>query len=146
MDKALARKTFESLASGQRLDIFCLLVQAGPEGSVAGEIAQALGLPATNLSFHLKAMLGSGLVTVQPEGRYQRYRANVPHMLRVLAFVMENCAQAGAGKASCAAGRPASALVGQQRGRDGGQADGESKRGKRRRRAGVQAREVQEPL
>jgi len=146
VDKALARKTFESLASGQRLDIFCLLVQSGPEGCVAGVIAQALGLPANNLSFHLKAMLGSGLVTVQPEGRYQRYRANVPHMLRVLAFVMENCARAGAGTVACAAGRAASALVGQQRGGDGGQADGQAKRGKRRGRVRVQAREVQETL
>jgi DNA-binding transcriptional ArsR family regulator len=104
MDKAVARKTFESLASGLRLDIFCLLVRSGTEGRVAGEIAEALGLPATNLSFHLKAMLGSGLVTVQSQGRYQRYRANVPHMLRVLAFVMENCALAGAEEETCAAG------------------------------------------
>jgi len=101
MDKEIARRTFESLASDLRLDIFCLLVQSGTEGRVAGEIAEALGLPATNLSFHLKALLGSGLVTVQPEGRYQRYRASVPHMLRVLAFVMENCAQAGAEAGNC---------------------------------------------
>jgi len=105
MDKAVARKTFESLASGPRLDIFCLLVRSGSEGRVAGEIAEALGLPATNLSFHLKAMLGSGLVTVQPEGRYQRYRANVPHMLRVLAFVMENCTLVGVEAGSCVAPR-----------------------------------------
>lgn len=103
MDKAVARKTFESLASGPRLDVFCLLVQSGTEGRVAGEIAEALGLPATNLSFHLKAMLASGLVTVQAQGRYQRYRANVPHMLRVLAFVMENCAHAGAAQGTCVA-------------------------------------------
>lgn len=111
MDKAVARKTFESLASGLRLDIFCFLVQSGTGGRVAGEIAEALGLPATNLSFHLKAMLGSGLVTVQPEGRYQRYRANVPHMLRVLAFVMENCAHAGAEAGSCVTPRKRGAAL-----------------------------------
>ncbi len=97
MDRTAALKVFESLGSGLRMDLFCLLVQAGERGKVAGEIADALEIPATNLSFHLKAMLQAGLVTVRQEGRFLRYRANVPHMLRVLAFVMENCALADAG-------------------------------------------------
>lgn len=101
MDRPTALKVFESLGSSLRLDIFCLLVQAGEEGRVAGEIAESLQLPATNLSFHLKAMLQAGLVTVRQEGRYLRYRANVPHMLRVLAYVMESCARAEAGESAC---------------------------------------------
>lgn len=104
MDRSSALKVFESLGSNLRLDVFCLLVQAGEEGRVAGEIADALGIPATNLSFHLKAMLQAELVTVRQEGRFLRYRANVPHMLRVLAFVMENCARAENGQAACARG------------------------------------------
>jgi ArsR family transcriptional regulator, arsenate/arsenite/antimonite-responsive transcriptional repressor len=107
MDRSSALKVFESLGSSLRLDLFCLLVQAGDEGRVAGEIADALEVPATNLSFHLKAMLQAGLVTVRQEGRFLRYRANVPHMLRVLAFVMENCAKAESGQAACAKGRKA---------------------------------------
>ena len=103
MDRSSALKVFESLGSNLRLDIFCMLVQAGEEGRVAGEIADALEIPATNLSFHLKAMLQANLVTVRQEGRFLRYRANVPHMLRVLAFVMENCAQAERGEGACAA-------------------------------------------
>lgn len=91
-DKDTVLAVFEALSSAMRLDIFCLLVHAGGEGRVAGELARDLGLPATNLSFHLKMMLKAGLVTVQPEGRFQRYRANTPHMLRVLAFLTENCA------------------------------------------------------
>lgn len=104
MDRSVALKVFESLGSSLRLDIFCQLVQAGEAGKVAGEISEHLGIPATNLSFHLKAMLQAGLVTVSHEGRFQRYRANVPHMLRVMAFVMENCARAEAGEALCASG------------------------------------------
>jgi len=104
MDRSSALKVFESLGSNLRLDIFCLLVQAGEAGKVAGEIADRLGIPATNLSFHLKAMLQAGLVTVRHEGRFLRYRANVPHMLRVMAFVMENCARAEAGEILCANG------------------------------------------
>ena len=94
MDRSVVLKVFESLGSSLRLDLFCLLVQAGETGRVAGEIAESLEIPATNLSFHLKAMLQANLVTVRQEGRFLRYRANVPHMLRVLAYVMENCARA----------------------------------------------------
>ncbi|MDH5263327.1 MAG: metalloregulator ArsR/SmtB family transcription factor [Betaproteobacteria bacterium] len=103
MDRASTLKVFESLGSSVRLDLFCMLVQAGESGLVAGEIAEALDIPATNLSFHLKAMLQANLVSVRQEGRFLRYRANVPHMLRVLAFVMENCARAEAGEGACAA-------------------------------------------
>ena len=110
MDRTSALKVFESLGSNLRLDIFCMLVQAGDNGRVAGEIADAIEIPATNLSFHLKAMLQANLVTVRHEGRFLRYRANVPHMLRVLAFVMENCARAEAGEAACANGKSNSSV------------------------------------
>ena len=91
MDRQDALKVFESLASPARLDIFCRLVRAGMEGLVAGDLARQLGVPASNLSFHLKAMRAAGLVSVQPQGRYLRYRAEVAHMLRLLAFVTDNC-------------------------------------------------------
>ena len=78
MDKKLATTIFESLASGVRLDVFRLLVKNAPNGLVAGEIAALLALPATNLSFHLKALTQAGLLNVTQEGRYQRYRANLP--------------------------------------------------------------------
>lgn len=97
MDKPAALKAFESLSSGVRLDIFCLLAEAGPGGLVAGQIAQAIGIPATNLSFHVKALLKAGMVTVESEGRFQRYRANVAHLLRVLADLTESCYRTSAG-------------------------------------------------
>jgi len=78
MDKKLATTIFESLASGVRLDVFRLLVKNAPNGLVAGEIAALLALPATNLSFHLKALTQAGLLNVTQEVRYQRYRANLP--------------------------------------------------------------------
>ncbi len=105
MERSTVLKVFESLGSGLRLDIFCLLVQAGEAGRVAGEISESLDIPATNLSFHLKDMLQANLVLVRQEGRFLRYRANVPHMLRVIAFVMENCARADAGEATCVAAK-----------------------------------------
>jgi DNA-binding transcriptional ArsR family regulator len=91
MDKSTATAVFESLSSGVRLDIFRLLVKTGPLGLVAGEIATALALPPTNLSFHLKAMTYASLVSVVQEGRFQRYRANLVLVKDLIAFLTEEC-------------------------------------------------------
>lgn len=91
MEKSTALQVFESLSSAIRLDVFRFLVQAGKNGRVAGEIASALDIPPTNLSFHLKTLIQSGLLTVEQEGRFQRYRANIPLMLGTIAFLTENC-------------------------------------------------------
>lgn len=91
MDKTTATSVFESLSSGVRLDIFRLLVKKGPDGMVAGEIASTLALPPTNISFHLKAMTQVSLLSVVQEGRYQRYRANIPLMLDTIAYLTAEC-------------------------------------------------------
>jgi DNA-binding transcriptional ArsR family regulator len=91
MQKNTAISVFESLASGLRLDVYRLLVRKGREGMVAGEIASALEVPPTNLSFHLKALTQAGLLTVEQEGRFQRYRANLPLMLDLIAYLTEEC-------------------------------------------------------
>jgi DNA-binding transcriptional ArsR family regulator len=91
MEKKAAIAVFESLASSVRLDVFRLLVKNAPEGLVAGEIAAALELPATNLSFHLKALTQSGLLAVTQEGRFQRYRANMALMGDLVAYLTAEC-------------------------------------------------------
>lgn len=91
MDQRAAITIFESLASGVRLDVFRLLVRKGAEGMVAGEIAAAVHLPATNASFHLKALTQAGLLTVEQEGRYQRYRANIGLMTDLICYMTEEC-------------------------------------------------------
>ena len=91
MDKQTAISVFESLSSGMRLDVFRLLVKHGPDGLVAGEIAQQLDVPPANLSFHLKVLTQARLVTVEPQGRYQRYRADLPLMLDLIAYLTEEC-------------------------------------------------------
>lgn len=91
MEKTTATSILESLASGIRLDIYRLLVRMAPDGMVAGEIATTLDIPPTNLSFHLKAMTNSRLLSVVQEGRYQRYRANIPLMLELIAYLTEEC-------------------------------------------------------
>lgn len=91
MDTVQAAHLFTSLASGIRLDIYRLLVKAAPHGLVAGEIGMTLGLPATNLSFHLKALTHAGLLSVTQEGRYQRYRANLALMQTLIGFLTDEC-------------------------------------------------------
>jgi DNA-binding transcriptional ArsR family regulator len=91
MDTSLATTVFESLSSGVRLDIFRLLVVAGPPGMVAGEIGSTLAVPPTNLSFHLKALTNAQLVSVVQEGRYQRYRANLVLMQDLIAYLTAEC-------------------------------------------------------
>lgn len=91
MDKVTVTTIFESLSSGVRLDAFRLLVKKGLDGMVAGEIATTLDIPPNNLSFHLKAMTHAQMVSVEQEGRYQRYRANIPMMLDMIAYLTEEC-------------------------------------------------------
>ncbi len=91
MNTKNATSIFESLSSGIRLDAFRLLVRNSPNGMVAGEIATALNVPPNNLSFHLKALTQNGLATVEQEGRFLRYRANIPLMLELIAYLTEEC-------------------------------------------------------
>ena len=91
MNKEIATKVFESLASGIRLEVYRLVVKTGLEGMVAGQIASELAIAPNNLSFHLKAMTHAGLLSVEQEGRFQRYRANIPLMLELIAYLTEEC-------------------------------------------------------
>lgn len=91
MDNKTAVSMFESLASEIRLGIVKLLMTFGEDGLVAGEIASRLAIPSTNLSFHLKALMHSGLLRSEQEGRYQRYWANVSAVMHLVDFLMAEC-------------------------------------------------------
>ena len=80
--------------SEERLGIFKLLVKHAPEGLVAGELSRLTGIPKSNLSFHLKAIASSGLVSMEREGRNTRYRASIPLMLEVIAYLTDECCSA----------------------------------------------------
>ena len=98
MESKTAASIFEALSSEVRLDLFRLLVKNAPQGLVAGEIARQLDIPSTNLSFHLKAVVHSGLVTVEKEGRFMRYKASIPLMLEVIAYLTSECCSANPGE------------------------------------------------
>ncbi len=91
MHRDNAAKIFSSLSSGIRLDIWRSLIQVGEDGKVAGELAKELNIAPNSVSFHLKALLAAQLVSVQQEGRFQRYRANIPLMLDLVAYLTDEC-------------------------------------------------------
>ena len=91
METKTATTIFEVLTSEARLSVFRLLVKYAPGGLVAGEIARMLDIPKTNLSFHLKTIVYSGLANMEREGRNTRYRANIPLMLEAIVFLTAEC-------------------------------------------------------
>ncbi len=90
-----------ALAQESRLDIFRLLVQAGPDGVPAGQIAERLNLPGATLSFHLSQLKHAGLITFRRESRSLIYAAEYAAMNDLLAYLTENCCQ---GEAACGPG------------------------------------------
>lgn len=91
MEKSAVISALVALAHESRLDIFRLLMQAGPEGLPAGQIGERLGLPSTTLSFHLNQLKHAGLVSFRREGRSLIYTAAYPVMNALLFYLTENC-------------------------------------------------------
>jgi DNA-binding transcriptional ArsR family regulator len=91
MESRQAIVALAALAQENRLAVFRLLVQAGPTGMAAGEIAAELQIPAATLSFHLKELSHADLVAARPEGRFVFYSANFEAMAELVAFLTENC-------------------------------------------------------
>ena len=100
-------KALSALAHPLRLQVFRALVVTGPAGLTPGVMQEALGVPATTLSFHLKELAIAGLVTIERSSRTLVYRAAYEQMNGLLGYLTENCC-AGA---SCAV-EPASAACG----------------------------------
>ncbi len=99
-----------ALAQKLRLAVFRHLVQAGPSGACPGDIAEALGVRASTLSFHLKALHHAGLVTAEQSGRSITYRVDFEAMQGLVDYLTENCCGGDASLCApkCAATRSAS--------------------------------------
>ncbi|QGZ33717.1 ArsR/SmtB family transcription factor [Stappia indica] len=91
MDKSSALMALAALGQDTRLDIFRLLVKAGPQGVAAGEISTRLGAVQNTVSAHLKTLAQAGLVQAERDGRSVRYTADMTGFRDLLAFLMEDC-------------------------------------------------------
>ena len=103
MKTTQAVSALSALAQESRLAIFRLLVWAGPEGLVAGQIGETLALPPATLSFHLKTLSQAGLVEGRQEGRFVRYMADFAAMHSLIDYLSENCC--GGDRSTCAPNR-----------------------------------------
>ena len=91
MEKMDAVAALAALSQENRLDVYRLLVQAGPEGMAAGVVATALGIAPNTLSFHFDRLRHAGLVSVARQGRSLIYAARYETMSSLLAYLTENC-------------------------------------------------------
>lgn len=82
-----------ALAHETRLSVFRLLVKAGPEGMIAGAIAEHQGVPPSTMSHHLATLERAGLVQSERESRLIHYRVDYDGMRRLLSFLMQDCCQ-----------------------------------------------------
>ena len=111
MKNVEAVSALSALAQENRLDVFRLLVQAGPEGMPAGGVAAALKLAPNTLTFHFDRLRDVGLVTVRREGRSMIYAARFEVMNELVGFLTENCCQGSGEQCAPAGAKPAVACV-----------------------------------
>jgi ArsR family transcriptional regulator, arsenate/arsenite/antimonite-responsive transcriptional repressor len=98
MKKSDVLAALAALAQENRLDVFRLLVQAGPGGLPAGSVAAALKLAPNTLTFHFDRLREACLVTVRRDGRSMIYAAQYDTMTALLGYLTENCC---GGQQSC---------------------------------------------
>src|SRR6516225_1840961 len=82
---------FSALGQEDRLQIFRLLVRAGPEGSCVDEIKRRLEIPGSTLSHHLDALARSGLLAARRSGRFIYYAVNWREASGLIRFLIEDC-------------------------------------------------------
>jgi ArsR family transcriptional regulator len=82
---------FAAIGSEQRLRILRLLLTSHPDGLVVGEIQTELEMSAANLSHHLDKLRNEGLIGVERERTFLRYRANTAVLQEMLEFLYAEC-------------------------------------------------------
>lgn len=82
---------FVALGHPVRLDAFRLLIRQGPSGVPSGEIAAALDVPPTAMSFHLASLERAGLVTSRRDGRHIRYAVDTDRVRDLITFLTADC-------------------------------------------------------
>lgn len=113
METSDAVSALGALAQDSRLEVFRLLVQTGPEGMAAGDIAERLKISPPTLSFHLAHLRQAGLLTMRRDGRSLIYSADYDGMNALMGFLTENCCAGAACAVTVCA--PAKATVRRRR-------------------------------
>ena len=91
MEIETASTAFAALSQPSRLEVVKRLVQAGPKGEAAGDIARGLGVPGPTMSFHLKELERAGLILSRKEGRCIIYAADYGGIREIIDFLLADC-------------------------------------------------------
>ncbi|MGL6181069.1 MAG: ArsR/SmtB family transcription factor [Aestuariivirga sp.] len=91
MKESQAISIFAALAQETRIQIVRRLVKAGDTGMPSGALAEALGVSAASMSFHLGQLESAGLVTSSRQSRSIIYKADYRKLGAVIRFLMEDC-------------------------------------------------------
>ncbi|MCB1438822.1 MAG: helix-turn-helix transcriptional regulator [Nitratireductor sp.] len=91
MDMNQSLFAFSALSQQTRLEVLRLLIRAGGEGMLAGEIGDVLGVRQNTMSTNLNILLRAGLVRNEREGRAIRYFSDMDGLRGLLSFLMEDC-------------------------------------------------------
>lgn len=93
MDTLTAATSLEALGSSIRLELFRLLVRAGPSGATVGELQAQVNIPGSTLSHHIARLVRVGLVTQERQSRSLICRANFGHMQTLLDYLQAHCCE-----------------------------------------------------
>ena len=104
MEEKAAIVSLAALAQPMRLRVFRALVGAGPQGMTPSALSAMLDVPASTLSFHLKELTHSGLVTQERESRNLIYKPAMDQMNDLLAYLTAHCCQGTACEMTVAPG------------------------------------------
>lgn len=86
-------RALAALGHEARLDVYRLLVRAGDDGLIVGDIAAHTGLPLSTLAHHLRTLVAANLVLQERRGREVVNRADYASMNSALAFLTDECCQ-----------------------------------------------------
>jgi len=91
MEIKAAVDSLDALAHATRLEVFRLLVKAGPDGLPAGDIADRVGVLQNTLSSHLHKLSRAGLVASHRDGRHIIYNANFSALSGLILYLVDDC-------------------------------------------------------
>ena len=101
MEEDQVLTAFSALSNRTRLQVLRHLVEAGPEGRMAGDVAAALGASPSRMSFHLSALQEAGIVASERQSRQIVYRVNFDTIGGLMRFLLEDCCKGQASLRSC---------------------------------------------
>jgi DNA-binding transcriptional ArsR family regulator len=80
-----------AMGAEPRLRVVRLLLEAHPDGMVAGDLSAALDIAPATLSHHLDRLKREGVVNVRREGTFLWYTANTGALEDLLKFLFAEC-------------------------------------------------------